>query len=60
MAIYFDCGGELISELFWVEIIGGSMLYLPYSIQDDSYDYHGDYQFFRAEIFFVQEINFTK
>jgi hypothetical protein len=52
MAVYTYCGGEFVGELFWIEIIGGSLRYLPYSIQNDNNYYYGDYQFLWAKVFF--------
>jgi hypothetical protein len=53
VAIYIDCGGELVGELFWTEIAGGSMWYLPYSIKDDNHNYYSDYKLLWAKVFFV-------
>ena len=52
MAIYTDCDSELVGELFRVEVVCRSVRYLPYSIEDDSDDYYGDYQFLWAKVFF--------
>ena len=53
MAIYTDCGGELVGELFRTETIGGSMRYLPYSIEDDNNDYHGGDKLFWTKILLI-------
>ena len=56
MAIYTDCNGELVGELFRTEIICGSMWYLSNSIQNDHHHSHGNYQFLWAKILLIQEI----
>ena len=43
MAVYTDCDSELVGKLFRTETAGGSVWYLPYSIENDYYYCDSDY-----------------
>lgn len=47
------CGGEFVGELFWIEIIGGSLWYISYSIKDDYYNCYCNHKFLWTKILLV-------